>query len=138
MSNPERLSDHFYASQVQRDPYANLLSQQELQAAKNLPLRLVTHSLAIGGTAFYYLSRHNELGRLRAGRVSYDMVFGVGWRVLIAVGVADQVSRHLFCNYVALKHHKIADYELRKAMRRMSAARPMTPFHLKPNSYFWV
>ena len=77
------------SKEVSRDPYAYLLSQREIQAAKNLPLRAVAHALTFGATAFYYLSRHNELGRLRAGRVSFDMVFGVTWRCLLSAVVCD-------------------------------------------------
>ena len=70
--------------------------------------------------------------------ISFDMVFGVAIRSLLAVAVADQFSRRLFCNYVALRNHKIAEYEVKKVMRTWPNPKPMTPLFAKPNSYFWV
>ncbi len=126
------------SQEVGRDPYAHLLSQSELQSAKNLPMRLLAHTVTFGATAFYYLSRHNELGRIRAGKFSIDMVFGVAWRCAFSAVVCDQVSRRLFVNYAQLRNHKIADYEIRKVMRFMPNPRPHTPVHRRPNSYVMV
>ena len=90
-------------SEIQRDPYDHLLSQQELQWARCLPFRFAFNGLAAGGAALYYMSRHHELGRLRALRISFDLVLGITWRVLFTSVVADQVSRRMFVNYAALK-----------------------------------
>ena len=123
---------------VSRDPYAHLLSESELQRAKNLPLRFAAHGATFAGTTFYYLSRHNEIGRIRAGKFSFDMVFAVGWRVLLMACACDVVSRRLFVDYKKLQNHKIADYEVRKVMRFMPNARPHIPLHNKPNSYLLI
>ena len=120
---------------VQRDPYSYLLTQSELQRCKNLPLRLAMQGATFVGTTFYYLSRQNELGRVRAGKFSFDLVFGVGWRVILMGLACDVVSRRMFVDYRGLQNHKIADYEIRKIMRRMPNARPHIPLHNKPNSY---
>ena len=66
------------------------------------------------------------------------MVFGVAWRSLIAVGVADQLGRRLFVNYVALRKHEMAEYECKKVMRTWPNPKPHVMLHQKPNSYFWV
>ena len=61
--------------EVQRDPYSHLLSQQEKQAARNIPFRLAFNGLAAGGAALYYVSRHYEVGRVKALRLTFDLVF---------------------------------------------------------------
>ena len=66
------------------------------------------------------------------------MVFGVAWRSAVAVVIADQFSRRLFCNYVALRKHQMAEYEVKKVMRTWPNPKPMVALHEKPNSYFWV
>ena len=65
------------------------MSQQEIAFAKNWPLRAFTSGVAATGAGFYYLSRHNELRRIMAFKISFDIVFGVAWRSLIAFAVAD-------------------------------------------------
>ena len=122
---------------VQRDPYAHLLTESELQGARCIPFRLAFNGLAAGGAALYYLSRSNELARVRALRISFDMIFGVAWRVVLSTVIADQVSRRMFVNYRALKQHEIANYEVRKVMRTWPHAKPHLAPHQKPNSYFW-
>jgi len=82
------------------------------------------------------MSRHNELTRVKQFRVSYNLVIGLAWRLIIAAAISDQVSRRFFVNYKALRLHKHADYEVKKIMRTMPNPRPMD----KPNaghSYFW-
>ena len=94
--------------------------------------------LAAGSSAIYYLSRHNQMGRARALSISFDMIFGVAWRSVLAVLVADQFGRRLFCNYVALRKHQMAEYEVKKIMRTFPDPKPHIPLHQRPNSYFWV
>ena len=125
-------------AELQHEPYKHLLSQSEKQYARNIPLRVAFNGLAVGGTALYHLSRHNQLGRVRALSISFDMVFGVAWRSAVAVVIADQFSRRLFCNYVALRKHQMAEYEVKKVMRTWPNPKPMVALHEKPNSYFWV
>ena len=125
-------------AELQHEPYKYLLSQSEKQYARNLPLRMVFDGAAVGATALYHLSRHNQLGRVRALSISFDMVFGVAWRSAFAVLIADQFSRRLFCNYVALRKHEMAEYEVKKVMRTWPNPKPHTLPHEKPNSYFWV
>ena len=74
---------------VQHNPYKYLLTESEKQYARNLPFRFAANGLAAGGAAVYFLSRHQQLGRIRAGSVSFDMVFGVAWRVLAVLLVSD-------------------------------------------------
>ena len=93
--------------------------------------------MAVAGTAIYHLSRHNQLGRMKALSVSFDMVFGVAWRSTVAVLVADQFSRRLFVNYVALRKHEMAEYEVKKIMRTWPNPKPHLARYEKPNSYFW-
>ena len=61
--------------------------------------------MAAGGTALYYMSRHQELGRVRALKFTFDLAINVFARALIATVVADQVSRRIFVNYTMLKKH---------------------------------
>ena len=124
-------------AELQHEPYKYLLSQQEKQYARNLPFRLAFNGLALGGTAIYHLSRHNQLGRVRALSISFDMVFGVAIRCGLAVLVADQFSRRMFVNYVALNKHDMAEYEVKKVMRTWPNPKPHVAQHQKPNSYFW-
>ena len=123
--------------EVQRDPYAHLMTQNEKQGARCIPFRVAFNGLAAGSAALYYLSRTNELARVRAFRISFDMVFGVAWRVLFATVVADQISRRMFVNYRALKQHEMAEYEVKKVMRTWPHAKPHLAPHKRPNSYFW-
>ena len=125
-------------AEVQHDPYTHLLSQQEKQFARNIPFRMAFNGLAVGAICVYHLSRHNQLGRVRALSISFDMVFGVAWRSVVAVLIADQFSRRLFVNYPALMKHEMAEYEVKKVMRTWPNPKPMLARHERPNSYFWV
>ena len=125
-------------AELQHDPYRYLLSQQEKQYARNIPFRVAFNGLAAGGMVVYHLSRHNQFGRVRALSISFDMVFGVAWRATIATLIADQFSRRLFVNYVAMRKHEMAEYECKKVMRTWPNPYPMVAAHQKPNSYFWV
>ena len=46
-------------TEVQRDPYANLLTQAEKQWARNLVPRAIFTGAGMAATAVYYLSRQN-------------------------------------------------------------------------------
>ena len=70
--------------------------------------------------------------------VSFDMVFGVAWRVLLATALADQVSRRMFVNYQNLRMHQMAENEVRKVMRTWPHAKPHVAVHKRPNSYLWI
>ena len=91
--------------EVQRDPYSYLLSQNEKQSARNIPFRLAFNSMACGAAAVYYMSRHNELGRAKALKLTFDLAFNVFLRVALTLVVSDQMSRRMFVNYQALKKH---------------------------------
>ena len=86
----------------------------------------------------YYLSRNNEFARVRAFKISFDMVFGIAWRSVIAIVVADQVGRRMFCNYTKLRENNIANNEVRKVMRTFPNAKPHYMPHEKANSYIWT
>ena len=133
-----RKSGMAQGAELQHEPYKYLLSQKEKQYARNLPFRMAFDGLAVAGISVYHLSRVNQLGRVRALSISFDMVFGVAWRSAVALVIADQFSRRLFCNYVALRKHEMAEYEVKKVMRTWPNPRPMVARHQKPNSYFWV
>ena len=122
-------SPHEAGLLVQRDPYSHLLSQQEKQSARCIPFRLAMNSVAIAGTSLYYMSRHNEIGRVKTLRISGDLVMQLLWRGLIAGVVADQVSRRLFVNRAALQQHKMATYEVKKVMRTWPNAYPYLAPH---------
>ncbi len=47
------------------------------------------NGLAAGGMALYYMSRHNEVGRVKALKLSFDLAFNVLARSLLTVVVAD-------------------------------------------------
>ena len=70
-----------------------------------IPLRVILDSAAVGGFALYHLSRHNQFGRVRALSISFDMVFGVAWRSVVALLVSDQISKRLCVNGIALRKH---------------------------------
>ena len=123
---------------MQHDPYKYLLTESEKQYSRNLPFRLAFNGLAAGGVGVYFLSRHQQLGRIKAMSISFDIVFGVAWRVLIGGAVADQVSRRMFVNYRGLQQHKMAENEVRKVMRTWPHAKPHVAPHKRPNSYVWV
>ena len=122
---------------VQHDPYSHLLSQKEKQSARCIPFRIAFNGLAASTAAVYYISRHNEVGRLKALKITFDLALNVFFRVALVTVVADQMSRRIFVNYHALKRHQMADYEVRKVMRTWSLAKPNIAPHNKPNSYFW-
>ena len=86
------------AREVQRDPYSYFMSQSEKQRARNIPFRVMFNAAAIGAAGIYYVTRHNEVHRLRTLSISMDLVFGLTWRCLIAAVAADQASRRLFVN----------------------------------------
>ena len=129
---------HNKGMEVQKEPYKYLLSESEQQYARNLPFRFAFNGSMAGLAAMYYLSRQNELARVRAFKISFDMVFGMAWRSLIAVVVADQVGRRMFVNYDKLKFDEIANNEVRKVMRTMPNAKPHYMPHEKANSYIWT
>ena len=124
--------------EVQRDPYGNLLSNYERQVAKQLPLRMFFNGLAMGGFAIYYLSRSNEIHRIRKLRFTVDMMLNAGARAVAAGVFTDIVTRHLFVNYDRIQAHKVANNEVRKIMRTFPNARPMLKPHEKPNSYYYA
>ena len=74
---------------VQHDPYSHILSQNEKQSARCIPFRIAFNSLAVGAIALYYMSRHNEVGRVKALRITGDLVMQLIGRSLIAAVVAD-------------------------------------------------
>ena len=111
--------------EVQRDPYTNLLSESEKQSGKNLIPRAIYNAAAVGATAVYYLSRQNQIGRVRAMSITFDMIFSVGGRCLLAGVVADQAGRRLFVNYQTVKRHQMAEYEVKKIMRTWPDPKPM-------------
>ena len=78
-----------YGMDVQRDPYSNLLSQHEKQYARNLPFRMGFNSFSAALVGLYYMSRHNEVGRLKAFRVTIDVALNVFARSLLAFAIAD-------------------------------------------------
>ena len=104
-------------AEVQRDPYANVLSNYERQMAKQIPARMFFNALGMGVASLYYLSRHNEINRVRRLVLSFDMMMNVGARALIAGVAADVVTRKLFVNYDRLTAHKVAVNEVKKIMR---------------------
>ena len=104
-NNKSQIRGMAQGMEVQRDPYANLLSQREKQWARNLIPRTIFTSGCVGATAVYYLSRQNQLGRVKGLKITFDMVFGVVGRCLLAGVVAEQVSRRFFVNYQTLKGH---------------------------------
>ena len=78
-----------HGMEIQHEPYRYLLSQQEKQSARCIPFRIAFNGLAAGGMALYYMSRHNEVGRVKALRFSFDLAFQVFGRVLLTTVVAD-------------------------------------------------
>ena len=93
------------------------------------------NGLAMGAFSLYYLSRSNEIARIRKLRFSVEMVLQVSWRALAAGICADFATRKAFVNYDALRNHKAANNEIRKVMRTFPNARPYLKVHEKPNSY---
>ena len=124
--------------EVQRDPYSHLLSNWEKQQAKLIPLRMFFNAVAMGAFSLYYLSRHNEINRIRRLKFSMDMIINVSARAVFAGLLSDSATRHLFVNYNRLTEHKVAANEVKKIMRTMPNARPYLKPHEKPNSYYWA
>ena len=124
--------------EVQRDPYGYLLSESEKQSARNVPFRLMFNLAALGAAASYYLTRNNELHRIRTFSISLDLLFGLGWRLALAGLVADQASRRMFVNYDKLRQHKFAENEVRKIMVKAPNAKTLRAPYQKANSWFWV
>ena len=125
-------------AEVQKDPYSHVLSNYEKQMAKQIPARMVFNAVAMGVASLYYLSRHNELNRVKRLVFSLDMIANVGARALVAGVAADVVSRKLFVNYARLTEHKVAVNEVKKIMRQAPNARPYLGVHEKPNSYYFA
>ena len=126
-----------YGMDVQRDPYSHLMSQHEKQYARNLPFRLFFNSSMAALYGVYYISRQNEVGRMKALKLSIDVIVNVALRSALAFVVADQASRRMFVNYIALKQHQIAEYEIKKVMRTWPNPKPYLMPHQRANSYFW-
>ena len=124
--------------EVQHDPYGYLLNQSEKQSARNVPFRLLFNASALGVAASYYLTRNNELHRIRTFSISLDLIFGLGWRLVIAGLIADQASRRLFVNYDKLREHKLAENEVRKIMVKYPNAKTLRAPYQKANSWYWV
>ena len=124
--------------EVQKDPYSCMLSNWEKQNAKMIPLRMALNGLAMGAFSLYYLSRHNEINRIRRLKFSIDMIINVTVRALLAGVVADVGTRKLFVNYDRLTEHKVATNEVRKLMTTMPNHRPILKPHERPNSYYWA
>jgi hypothetical protein len=103
-----------------------------------IPLRLCFTGLVVGATSLYYLSRNHEINRVKNLKFSFDMIFQVGWRSVVAAIVGDVVSRKLFVNYQKITENKISKNEIKKAMRTFPNARPMLGPHQKPNSYYYA
>ena len=106
--------------------------------AKHLPLRLAFAGAAFGFSAFYYISRHHELNRLRRLKISVDLIANVGARGLLAGVAGELVARKLFVNYNRITQDKCARNEIRKVMRTMPDAKPHLLPHQKPNSYYYA
>ena len=96
------------------------------------------NACAAGVAGLYYLSRHNEINRVKRLVFSIDMAVNVGSRALVAGGVADLCTRKLFVNYDKLSAHKVATNEIKKIMRTYPNARPYLGVHEKPNSYYYA
>ena len=90
---------------------------------------MILNGVAVGAFSLYYLSRHNEINRIRRLKFSIDMMFNVGVRAVAAGLVSDFLTRKMFINYNRLTEHKVASNEVKKIMRTMPNARPMLAPH---------
>ena len=99
---------------------------------------MFTNSLVACFAGFFYLSRHNEVNRLKRFVFSIDMLVNVGSRALLAFVATDFVSRKLFVNYDKILRHKVAVNEVKKMMRTYPNAKPHRAVHEKPNSYYFA
>ena len=106
--------------------------------AKQIPVRMFFNAVAMGAASLYYLSRHNEINRVKRLVLSLDMMVNVGARALLAGVAADVVTRKLFINYDRLTEHKVAVNEVKKIMRQAPNCRPYLGVHEKPNSYYFA
>ena len=97
--------------------------------AKMIPFRLCFTGLAVGVTSLYYLSRNHEINRIKNLKFSFDMIFQVGWRAVVAAIVGDVASRKLFVNYQKVTENKVANNEIKKIMRTFPNTRPMLAPH---------
>ena len=80
--------------------------------AKQIPLRVIFNGLAAASFSLYYLSRTNEINRIKRMSFTIDMMINVGVRALGAGVVADVCSRKLFVNYNKIAAHKVASNEV--------------------------
>ena len=124
--------------EVQHDPYNYLLTESEKQSARNVPFRLLFNLSGIGAMSIYYLTRHNQMHRIRSFSISLDLIFGLAWRCAIAFLVADQASRRMFVNYEKLREHRMAENEVRKIMVKFPNAKTLHAPYRKANSWWWV
>ena len=84
---------------------------------------------AMGVASLYYVSRANEINRIKNLKFSIDMMVNVGARALVAGVLADVCTRKLFVNYEKITKHKVASNEVRKIMRTYPNARPYLAPH---------
>ncbi|CDW83091.1 UNKNOWN [Stylonychia lemnae] len=124
--------------EVQKDPYFYLLSEADKQRSRNIPFRMLFDLGAIGGSAVYFLTRHNQLNSVKTLSISLNLVFGLTWRVLFAAVISDQISRRLFVNSYKLKQNQMANYECRKIMVQWPNAKQLPAPHQKQVSTFLV
>ncbi len=124
--------------EVQHDPYGYLLSEGEQQAARNVPFRFMFNAAAMGAAAVYFLTKNNQMHRIKYLSVSLELVFGLGWRLAIAGLIADQMSRRIFVNYEKLRQHNMAKNEVKKIMVKFPNAKTLRAPYQKANSWFWV
>ena len=124
--------------EVQHDPYGYLLSEGEKQSARNVPFRLLFNAAAMGASAIYFLTKNNQMHRIKHFSISLELVFGLGWRLALSGLVADQASRRIFVNYEKLRQHNMAVNEVKKIMVKVPHAKQLRAPHRKANSWFWV
>ena len=63
---------------------------------------------------FYYLSRRNEFGRVKALRIIFVLAFNCFCLALVTGTFLDAVSRRFNVNYLNLKKQKMTDNEIKK------------------------
>jgi hypothetical protein len=124
--------------EVQHDPYGYLLSEGEKQSARNVPFRLMFNGAAMGAAAIYFLTKNNQVHRIKYFSISLELVFGLGWRLALSGLVADQMSRRIFVNYEKLRQNQMATNEVKKIMVKFPHAKTLRAPHRKANSWFWV
>ena len=124
--------------EVQHDPYGYLLSESEKQSARNVPFRLMFNAAAMGASAIYFLTKNNQMHRIKHFSISLELVFGLGWRLALSGLIADQASRRIFVNYEKLRQHNLANNEVKKIMVKFPHAKQLRAPHRKANSWFWI